>query len=46
MERDGKFLVVFSSSSYGRPPGTYGLPTQGIKRAVFDVNLQRMGEDQ
>ncbi len=37
MERDGKFYVVYSHSSFTKPAGTYGLPYHSIKWVVLDV---------
>ena len=37
MERDGRFYVVYSHSSFTGPSGTYGLPYHSIRWAVFDL---------
>ena len=39
MERDGKFYVAYSHSSFTKPTDAYGLPQQTIKWAVLDVAL-------
>ena len=39
MERDGKFYVAYSHSSFTKPSGTYGLPYHSIKWAVLNVTL-------
>ena len=40
MERDGKFYVVYSHSSFTKPAGTYGLPYHSIKWVVLDVGRE------
>jgi hypothetical protein len=42
MEKDGKLHVFFSSSSWGKPVGTYDLEFQSIKRAVIDVKRTKI----
>ena len=39
MERDGKFYVVYSHSSFTQTSGTYELPYHSIKWAALDVDL-------
>ncbi len=41
MERDGKFYVVYSHSSFTRAVGTYGLPYQSIKWVVLDITKEK-----
>jgi hypothetical protein len=40
MQRDGKLHVVYSHSDFTREFGTHDLPSQTIRRAVLDVQLQ------
>jgi hypothetical protein len=40
MQRDGKLHVIYSHSDFTREMGTHGLPSQTIRRAVIDVQLQ------
>ena len=40
MVRDGKLHVVYSHSDFHDELGTFGLPSQTIKRAVLDVQLE------
>ncbi len=42
MVRDGKLHVAFSHSDFTRDLGTHGLPTQSIRCAVFDVDVEAM----
>jgi hypothetical protein len=39
MERDGKFYVVYSHSSFWSPAGTYGLPCQSIRWVILNLTL-------
>ena len=39
MERDGKFYVVYSHSSFTSPVGTHGLPCQSIKWVILNLTL-------
>ena len=39
MERDGKFYVVYSRSSFTEPADTYGLPYHAIKWVVLNLEI-------
>ena len=41
LERNGKLEVIYSHSSFAKPMGTYGLPYQAIKRAVFNLKKEK-----
>ena len=38
--RDGQLHVVYSDSDFTRPFGTHNLPSQRIRRAVIDINVE------
>lgn len=41
MERDGKFYVVYSDSSFTKEVDEYDKPYQSIKWAVLDMNVEK-----
>ena len=43
MERDGKFYVIYSDSSFTKDLDEYDMPYQSIKWAVLDVSKEKQG---